>query len=244
MRTHVKTLQRTLSMLALTFAGFVSAGSTPAHALLEQDVLFYQTFGGFVQLSLNGGTNTIFANTRGFVDQATQNGHTHTDNSAGSGYYLVGYNQESTPLGEATNNVRNYFAFDLSGVTTPITSATVSLWNGYNGFTGNLNTFALHGLDQSWGFPTLFTSGTALYDAIAASNIIGSTHVDATSNGTNVVVNLNPYGVAWLNRFEGQGVAIGGTLSAVPLPAGLPMFAFAVLGMFAAVQFRKQRKLA
>jgi hypothetical protein len=243
MRTQFKTLRRTLSMLALTFAGFVSAGAAPAHALTE-DFVFLDSAPGYgsQDLILNGGAYVIQANTTGFVDQYTINGHTGT--SGGGFSYLAGYFN-----GGYTDTYRDFFGFDLSSVRTPITSATLSLYNP--GFAGNLNTFSLH--DITALLP--LTGGLPLFNGIGTAPVIGSTYVGSTSGGTNVNVNLNPYELAVMNSLRarphsvgiGQAqvtIAIGGTLSAVPLPAGLPMFTLALLGMFAAVQFRNQRKLA
>jgi hypothetical protein len=252
MRTHLKTLQRTLSMLALTLASFASPGAAPAHALI-QNLLFNNTNlgGGSQDLILNGGQYVFSSIFTGIVVDFGYHGQfNNTFNSDGqygndAGYvrygYDVGYISYVAPGVQYVQGDRNYFAFDLAGVTTPITSATMSLSNPTGGFTGNLNNYSVHDITPFLN-DVFRDGGGALYDAIGAAPVIGSTHVDATSNGTNVNINLNPYELAVLNANE--YVAIGGTLSAVPLPAGLPMFAFAVLAMFAAVQFRNQRKLA
>jgi hypothetical protein len=229
MRTQFKTLQRTLSMFALTLAGFVSAGAAPAHALVDNYLFGFTGGVGTQELILNGGEYVLQATQTGWVNSNGTNNH-------GAGNYIVG--------NDAGVTYEDYFTFNLAHVTGTITSATFSIWNPNNGFTGGPGILSLHGI-KGESDSAITTAGIGLYDSIAASPIAGSAYVDSTSNGTNILVNANAYALKRLNLDEGQFINGGGTFtSAVPLPAGLPMFALALLGMFAAVQFRNQCKAA
>ena len=232
MRTQFKSLQRAVVMFALTVAGFVSVGASSAHA--TEDFLFGYTFDGYSrQLVLNGGATVLNATHSGWYQDT---GNTSFPNNTN---YIVGQT--------GNNTYNDFFTFDLSGVTGPITSASLSLFNPGNGFIGNTKDFVAHDVSSLYNTLISGVSSLSTYNAIAAGTVVGSTTVTSADNNTNVLVNLNPFALAVLNALEGQGsFAVGGTIgvSSVPLPAGLPMFAFAVLAMLAVAQLKKQRQFA
>ena len=87
----------------------------------------------------------------------------------------------------------------------------------------------------------MLSNSTSLYDGIGGGAVLGSTHVDGDSNGTQVKVEFNPFAIAVLNSLEGQAIAFGGTIvdSELPLPASFPMFVLALISDFG-LQIRKQ----
>ena len=236
MRIQFKALQRVVAMLALALVGFVSVGASAAHAFSD-DFIFGSTFSGYSrQLVLNGGATVLNATNSGWVRDDGQ------DSLPGNTNYIVG---DCANCGN--HNFHDFFTFDLTGVTGPITSATLNIFNPNSGFTGATKDFVVHDVTS---FGSALTSGpgsVALYNAIASANVLGSTTVTSAANNNTVVVTLNSFALAVLNALEGQGsFAAGGTIgvSSVPLPAGLPMFAFAVLAMLAVAQLKKNRQFA
>lgn len=227
----VKTFKNTLAALALAIVGMVSVGNSSAYAV--EDFVFGYTFEGYSrQLILNGGATIIEATNSGWYN-STGGTNFPTDSN-----YIVGQSPAGT--------FRNFFTFNLSGVTEPITSAVLSIYNPGIGFTGGDKTFVAR--DATLLYTSLLSGieSAATYNAIGAGTVIGSTLVTSASNDTNVQITLNPYAIAVLNALEGsRNFAIGGTigLSAVPLPAALPMFGFAVAGLFGAAR-RKKHALA
>ncbi len=227
MRTHFKSLQRAVAAIALAVVGFVSVGASSAHAV--EEYVFGYTFSGFSrQLILNGGETVLEATNGGWY---SNDGNTDLP---GNTNYLVGQTDGLTH--------RNFFTFDLSSVTGTITSAVLSLYNPSIGFAGNSKTFVIH--DVTSIIPALISNvdSVATYNGIGAGTVIGSKVVDSSSADTDVLVNLNPFALAALNSLVGNGsFGIGGTIgvSAVPLPAALPMFGFAVAGLFGAARRKK-----
>ena len=104
------------TMLAALVPAMVSLAPVAAHATAPVVTVFNSTalgFGGDVVLTINGVDYDAFNS--GHYDNL--GGHIFTNYQAG----FDGFN--NNPLSE----VRNYFAFDLSNLTGPITSATLTI---------------------------------------------------------------------------------------------------------------------
>ena len=119
------------TMLAALVPAMVSLAPVAAHATAPTVTVFNSTalgFGGDVVLTINGVDYTAFNSG-------------HYDNLGGSIFtnYQAGFDGfNNNPLSE----VRNFFAFDLSGLTGPITSATLTIPSnpfgiGYNNTSGS-----------------------------------------------------------------------------------------------------------
>lgn len=239
MRLHFKTLQRTFYALTLACAGSMAMGAQPAQALVDNYIFGNSYLGnGSQELVLTGtsGTTVIQADNTGWY---RSDGHTAFP---GNTDYIAG---DCSSCGNY--NFRNFFNFDLSSVTGTITGASLSIFNPSTGYAGAPSTFIVHDANALATALLSGTSSTSTYNAMTTGSIFGSAGVSSATNNSNVIVNLNPFALASINSLEGQSFTVAGrlgTLAVIPLPAGLPMFAFALLAMFAAVQFSRKRKLA
>jgi hypothetical protein len=220
-------------MLTLTVLSIAAIGTHPALAMIDDYIFRYSGVSDQDLLVPGGPFQATVATT---VDNTGNIGN-------GDFNYIVG---DCHSCGD--RSFRNVFSFDLFTVTPPITSAALLLAYPANGFAGRPTDFIIHNITPFYFTHDLYNNaeGRALYNAIGTAPVMGSLHVDSTTNGIFVLIDLsNPYALAVLNNVRGQSIALGGTIvSSVPLPAGLPMFALALLGMFAGVQVRNQRKLA
>lgn len=129
-------------------------------------------------------------------------------------YYPIGY-----PIPSGTTPLRNYLAFDLSGVSGNIIGATLRLQNPV----------------ESWTTPPTYT----IYDVTAPSNVVkssqlvlndpvgvgvfndlgsgtsfGSILVDGSFSGGIAEISINSAGIAALNAAKGGDFVFGGSLSA------------------------------
>jgi len=218
-------IKAALAAVALLVSGFVS---TPS--LAADNVLFSFSEGSHDQkLVLNGGDIIIEAADTGWYSAPGYTDFPYNDN------YIVG-----TYSG---NEYRNFFTFDLSNILVPITSAQLSLFNPYGGYVGAPNTYYLYNSGSLYNDLISGVDSPATFNAMNAGAIIGSQAVSSADDNTQVLVNLSAYAVAVLNQYAGSenGYAITGTLglSAVPLPAALPMMGAAVAGLFGFARRRR-----
>ena len=171
----------------------------------------------------------------------------------GGGTYITGHYPADNEFA-----FHDFFVFSLNGVTSPITGATLSIYNPYDGFYGDPADFTVHDANSLLTAITSGVSSVATYNGLGAGTVLGSTHVDSSVNslhysdgqysgGSFVDVTLNPFAIAVLNQLEGQTFAVGGTVggpgnaTALPLPSDLPLFLLALGELFAVAQFKKQR---
>ena len=118
---------------------------------------------------------------------------------------------------------RNFTVFDLSGLSGPIISAQLQLFNpgpplpGYS----SPNPFQIFTLfDVSTPISTLVASQTGRTDIFAdlgTGTAFGAQVVSAADNGKFVTINLNPAGLAALNAAEGKQIAFGGAITDLDL---------------------------
>jgi hypothetical protein len=119
---------------------------------------------------------------------------------------------------------RNFFVFDLSTVTDPVTSATLRLWNPeLNVFPGTA-TYTLHEVTTSIPTLTAGTGGVAAFNDLGDGPAFGSISVSAADAGTFLLINLNAAGLAALNANLGGSFALGGEL--IPLSDETYIFGF------------------
>lgn len=114
-----------------------------------------------------------------------------------------------------TGNHRNFFVFDLSGVTQTIVSAVLKLENPQS-LTNSINsTYTLY--DVSTSVATLVTgqsSATAIYADLGSGVSYGSATINSSVSPGFVEISLNAAAISAMNSASGL-FALGGALSAV-----------------------------
>lgn len=232
---------------SLCAAGLALGLASQAHAGVNS-YLFAYTFGfaGPKQLIINGSTVLNAVSTGWYSDAGF---HQASNNN-----YIVGNCLPATcDGGDGVTLHNDFFVFDLSGVTGPITSASLSIANpsaadnidppfASDGFGGVPTTYTTWDVTTSIAALTAdATSATGTYADLGSGIFYGSTPADASTNGTQVTVALDGAALAAIQGAEGGQFAIGGTLGAVPEPAtwALMLIGFGSLG--AAVRARRAR---
>ncbi len=165
----------------------------------------------------------------GAHDQANQN-------------YAVGYSGGSYPKG-----LRDYFVFDLTGVTEVITVATLRLYNPIKDSSGEprqfgdgyqspdaTETIVFHSVETT--ISTLRTHagdisiGQSIYNDLGTGVLFGNKVVSASDNGTIITIDLNDAAVAELNDRRGDVWAIGGALGTLTGSSSVQEMVFAYTG--------------
>jgi hypothetical protein len=143
---------------------------------------------------------------------------------------------------------RNYFVFDLTGVTDTITSATITLWTGtYESVHGTESFGLFDSTDPAGakGLATALAGGTmttefdspadslvmaagTLYTKLADGPMfLGGAVISTAIDDSYLAITLTPAGLGYLNTFLGSTVIFGGkVVSVVPPPAPQQPFGF------------------
>jgi hypothetical protein len=199
------------------------------------------------QLILNGGSVVLSATDKGWYDNTGFH-------QAGNPNYAVGQCQNCGP---GVSAFRDYFVFDLSGVSGPITDATLSIGNPPNGFhvlkvsnpsagydVGPPALWTLYDVSTPIGSLTADqTSATSIFTDLGTGVSFGSKLVTGALNAMQVMLSLNASGLAALNAAVGGQFAVGGKLShtagEVPEPATWTMMILGAGAVGAAVRRRR-----
>jgi PEP-CTERM motif len=133
---------------------------------------------------------------------------------------------------------RNFFVFDLAGVSGVITGATLNLYNPgnlgpcCNGFVSPDATETFSLFDVSTPTDTLITGGAGLvsiFDDLGSGTNFGQHDVSAADNDTVVQISLNAAAIAALNAAIGDMIAFGGMLESLSGPANQYIFGFSTV---------------
>lgn len=111
-------------------------------------------------------------------------------------------------------SIRDFFVFDLSGITEDILSAELRLANPDLGFRSRdaSETFTLFSVETA--IPILIVGGrAATYDDLGTGTIYGSTVATAASNGTTITISLNAAFLAAATAAGGGSIAVGGAIT-------------------------------
>jgi hypothetical protein len=195
------------TMLAALIPAMLSLAPVAAHATAPTVTVFNSTalgFGGPVVLAIDG------------VDYEASNSG-HYDNLGGSIFtnYQAGFDGfNNNPLSE----VRNFFAFDLSGLSGPITSATLTIPSnpfgiGYNNTSGSAS-ITYTNWDVSTSFDDLGDgmNGLSTFADLGSGEKFGSALVHQGDLFTTVT--LDAAALADISAAEGKDFAIGGSAMA------------------------------
>jgi PEP-CTERM motif len=201
------------TMLAALVPAMVSLAPVAAHATAPTVTVFNSTalgFGGDVVLTINGVGYDAFNSG-------------HYDNLGGSIFtnYQAGFDGfNNNPLSE----VRNFFAFDLSDLSGPITSATLTIPSnpfgaGYENTSGSAS-ITYTNWDVSTSVDDLGdgTNGLSTFADLGSGVKFGSTLIGP--NDLVTTVTLDAAALEDISAAEGKEFAIGG--SAMATIAGVP----------------------
>ena len=200
------------TMLAALIPAMVSLAPVAAHATAPTVTVFNSTalgFGGDVVLTINGVDYTAFNSG-------------HYDNLGGSIFtnYQAGFDGfNNNPLSE----VRNFFAFDLSDLSGPITSATLTIPSnpfgiGYNNTSGS-DSITYTNWDVSTSLDDLNdgTNGLSTFADLGSGVKFGSALVHEGDLVTTVT--LDAAALEDISAAEGKDFAIGGSaMATAPVP--------------------------
>jgi hypothetical protein len=195
------------TMLAALIPAMVSLAPLAAHATAPTVTVFNSTalgFGGDVVLTINGVAYDAFNSG-------------HYDNLGDSIFtnYQAGFDGfNNNPLSE----VRNFFAFDLSDLTGPITSATLTIPSnpfgiGYENTSGSAS-ITYTNFDVSTPIDDLDdgTNGLSTFADLGSGVKLGSTLIGPDDLVTTVT--LDPAALEDIAAAEGQDFAVGGSAMA------------------------------
>ncbi len=149
---------------------------------------------------------------------------------------------------------KNYFVFDLTGVTAPIESATFMVYTGtFEGSVEPSELFEIHETTDPF-------SSISDIEALAAGNLIGSTEFDeptdplvglaaglytklgdgplllgatpisSADDDSVIAIPITPGGIEYLNLFLGSTLVLGGSVATVFPPDGTPQQPFGFTG--------------
>ncbi len=161
-------------------------------------------------------------------------GGIHADGSTAPGFfnYYVGYSVPSTPIER-----RNYFIFDMAGVSTPVASAKLKLFlpGGPSmalGFISSEPTedYRISGSAFPWtAFADAFSGAApppllgAMFGTMGAGPAYGLTTISAADGGTDIVIDLSAAAILELNASLGSKFLITGRLPDIhPAAPGTP----------------------
>jgi len=161
--------------------------------------------------------------------------------------------------------LRDFFTFDLSGVTGNVTGATLKFYNLYMGSSSTIETWELYDFGGDKNTLVAGTGGLAAYNDLGTGHMYASTTFNkATQLNSNQSITLNSFALADLTASAGGKFAVGGLMptygnpdedwvlwggaaaqlilstQAVPEPVSLALFGLGLFGL-AAVRRKSAR---
>ncbi len=148
--------------------------------------------------------------------------------------YYTGYSVPSTPVER-----RNWFIFDLSGVSEPIVSATLKLYMpgdpdhpgepcGYispdptEDYLVTTSTFHWTAFAEAFGMPLPPPMIVPLYESLGTGVPFALATVSGDACGSDVEMEVTPEGLAGLNAAIGDSIVVGGRLTDLLDTPGTP----------------------
>jgi hypothetical protein len=165
---------------------------------------------------------------------STFSGGIHADGTTTPGFfnYYVGYSVPSTPIER-----RNYFIFDMAGLTTPVVSAKLKLFlpggpSMASGFISSEPTedYRISGSAFPWTAYADAFSGTApppllgaMFGTMGAGPAYGLTTISVDDGGTDIVIDLSAAAIIDINASLGSKFLVTGRLPDIhPAAPGTP----------------------
>jgi len=128
--------------------------------------------------------------------------------------YVVGQIPGVTPV----DSHHDFFSFDLSGISGPITGATLHLYEPNFGYSSP-NTFETLQIYVYTGDVAALNAGGTLpgaYAGLVSGPLAGTFNVSGANDGTFIDIVLNNSAIAALNAAAGGLIAFGGELPGIP----------------------------
>jgi hypothetical protein len=173
----------------------------------------------------NAATVVLNATDSGWFRQAGQNGNAITPNNQN---FFVGTISQNFGGGTQLNNYRNFFVFDLAGISGTILSASLQILNN-GSYDGAAGTYTVY--DVTASLATLDGTyldgdsvGQAVYNDLGSGTVYGLQGVDSTSSNTFVNVSFGSSGISALNAAVGNLLIVGGDLPLGGAAANKDMF--------------------
>jgi len=126
--------------------------------------------------------------------------------------HAVGWYPSAVPPGE----IRNFLAFDMTGISGGITGAVLRLYNPTIGYSSPdaSETYTLFAVSSPLATVVSGVGSLAVFGDLGDGPVLGSVTVSWSSNGQVVETILNAAGLAQLNGASG-GFALGGALTSI-----------------------------
>ncbi len=127
-----------------------------------------------------------------------------------------------------SREIRDYFVFNLSGITQTITGAQLKLQNPSAGYISADSTETYTTFDVSTPIATLEASGTGqtgIFADLGTGTIYASTTLSAANDGQTIPISLNSAALSYLNANRGGQVAVGGAVTTISGTSNQAIFA-------------------
>jgi hypothetical protein len=156
---------------------------------------------GYIGAGTGGAVVTLDSTDTGWWDE---NG----DNTPGNTNYLTGL--------YSADLYNSFYVFNLSGITQPIASAELGIYNPTSGYTSSNPSETLGFFDVSTPIASLEAGGagqTSIYQDLGTGVSYGTTTVSAADDGETVTSSLDAAAISAMNADLANQFAIGGSLT-------------------------------
>jgi PEP-CTERM motif len=130
-----------------------------------------------------------------------------------------------------TGVCKNFFSFDLSGLTeNKVKAATFTVFS-YGISVPGIYTIYGSKLDPSEVYSGNTYTSKQYYNKLTSANVIGFIDLTPGMSYTDITITLNDDGLKWLKNQRGGGAVIGGEFQPIPEPGTLLLLGSGALGL-------------